>query len=252
MDGQHHCSFLLTNRAIELTFDAYLEALDYLERYIWPFNLFSACPIIVCGGITEMQFRTVTLESAVTCRRCNQTMPVGTKCRYAGGQLYYHIKAECPAANGGSSEIRPAATTTDIRHDTSSSQHNQLGAKCPECPINDDPRQAIPPKDGCTAGTPREGPGTKCVSVVSMPTHTTEGKYRVAILFVNDNESDGVLTWRVATFVTPLMNDWNAAVRDAEEIAEKFDLPLWLMIRPSDELRVGLKRQNRRKTPEGT
>lgn len=50
-----------------------------------------------------MAFRTITARFAGTCRRCGDGFSAGTRIRFAGRGLTYHLKSEC---GGGETEYR--------------------------------------------------------------------------------------------------------------------------------------------------
>src|SRR5215510_14252030 len=48
--------------------------------------------------LPAMNFRTITAKYAGRCRRCNGAIVPGSRIRYAGRGMTYHLSAECPGA----------------------------------------------------------------------------------------------------------------------------------------------------------
>lgn len=47
-----------------------------------------------------MSFRTITARYDGTCRRCSTPIHAGTRIRFGGRGMTYHLSAECPAGAG--------------------------------------------------------------------------------------------------------------------------------------------------------
>lgn len=61
-----------------------------------------------------MKFTTITAKFPGTCKRCSDRFPAGTRIRFGGKGLTYHLSADCPAGtvrDSGAAAIRNAAVT---------------------------------------------------------------------------------------------------------------------------------------------
>lgn len=53
-----------------------------------------------------MAFRTIVARYDGTCRRCGDSIVAGSRIRYGGRGLTYHLKADCEAGDATASEYR--------------------------------------------------------------------------------------------------------------------------------------------------